>query len=166
MWYWNYIPTNISCYTSLPRSSPAQVDPSMLGGGALCFSPEANSRLFGDWIPYKFGRISSNTSASSSSPAQFRERTAYVCPLPDAQACWLRSMPDSSGWCHWPRATMMECPRRLLGARRSLVGMNNLGRNYETWDNNQMDLKIMSFNLNVKWKRNGFNCRFRGMCNA
>ena len=44
--------------------------------------------------------------------------------------------------------------------------MNDLGRNYETWDNNQMDLKIMSFNLNVKWKRNGFNCRFRGMCNA
>jgi hypothetical protein len=24
------------------------------------------------------------------------------------------------------------CPRRLLGARRSLVGMNDLGRNYET----------------------------------
>jgi len=23
------------------------------------------------------------------------------------------------------------CPRRLLGARRSLVGMNDLGRNYE-----------------------------------
>ena len=39
-------------------------------------------------------------------------------------------------------------------------------RNYETWDNNQMDLKIMNFNLNVKWKRNGFNCRFQGMCNA
>ena len=29
-------------------------------------------------------------------------------------------------------------------ALRSLVGMNDLGRNYE------MDLKIMSFNLNVK----------------
>jgi len=42
------------------------------------------------------------------------------------------------------------CPRRLLGARRSLVGMNDLGRNYETGDNNQMDLKIMSFNLNEK----------------
>ena len=25
-----------------------------------------------------------------------------------------------------------SCPRRLLGARRSLVGMNDLKRNYET----------------------------------
>ena len=65
----------------------------------------------------------------------------------------------------------------LMGVSRSVQGAcwgtEELGwnersrrRNYETWDNNQMDLKIMSFNLNVKWKRNGFSCRFRGMCNA
>jgi hypothetical protein len=40
--------------------------------------------------------------------------------------------------------------KALAGALRSLVGMNDLGINYETWDNNQMDLKIMSFNLNEK----------------
>jgi len=40
----------------------------------------------------------------------------------------------------------------LLGALRSLVGMKVLGRNYETGDNNQMDLKIMSFNFNENEK--------------
>ena len=59
-------------------------------------------------------------------------------------------------------ALISKCPRRLLGARRSLVGMNDLGRNYETWDNNQMDLKIMSFNLNVKMKEKWFQLPLSG----
>jgi hypothetical protein len=53
-------------------------------------------------------------------------------------------------------------PRRLLGARRSLVGINDLGRNYETWDDNQLDLKIMSFNLNVKMKEKWFQLPLSG----
>jgi len=40
--------------------------------------------------------------------------------------------------------------------------MNDLGRNYETWDNNQMDLKIMSFNLNVKMKEKWFQLPLSG----
>ena len=65
-------------------------------GSDLYFSPVANSRLFGDRIPCKFGRISSNASAASSSPALFREWTAYVCPLLDAQLCLACSMMGSN----------------------------------------------------------------------
>jgi len=41
--------------------------------------------------------------------------------------------------------------------------MKVLGRNYETWDNNQMDLKIISFNLNENERERVSTAAF-GVC--
>ena len=53
--------------------------------------------------------------------------------------CVCTASSHSNGW----------CPRCLLGHWGAWLEWTFSGRNYETWDNNQMDLKIMSFNLNV-----------------